>query len=61
VAILMDFFSKEHIQSNGRIKSQWRCKTCLGIDYANDLSIIDESLRKMNQILEALQVGMSLN
>ena len=41
-------------------------KTFLDLDYANDLCILDESVSKMNKILEALRVqgariGLKIN
>ena len=34
----------------------WGSKTFLNLDYAEDLSIIDENVGKMNEFLEVLQV-----
>ena len=41
-------------------------KTLLDLDYADDLSILDESVSKMNEFLEVLQVqgariGLNIN
>ena len=45
---------------------QWREKTLLDLDYADDLSILDESVSKMNKFLEVLRVqgariGLKIN
>ena len=33
---------------------KWRGKTFLDLNYADDLSILDESVNKMNELLEVL-------
>ena len=33
---------------------KWGAETLLDIDYADDLSILDESMMKMNELLEFL-------
>ena len=38
---------KEHKKGNGRPRNQMRRKTLLESDYADDLSILDESVDKM--------------
>ena len=45
---------------------KWGGKTLLDLDYADDLSILDESVSKMNEFLEVLQVkgariGLKIN
>ena len=35
---------------------KWREKTLMYLDYADDLSILDESVSKMNELLEACRV-----
>ena len=35
---------------------KWRGKTPLDLDYADDLSILDERVMKMNEFLEILRV-----
>ena len=35
---------------------QWRSKTLLDIDYSDDLSVPDENVSKMNELLEVLRV-----
>ena len=37
-------------------ESKWRGKALLDLDYADDLSILDESVNKMNESLEVLRV-----
>ena len=34
---------------------KWGRKTLLDLDYADDLSILDESVSKINELLEVLQ------
>ena len=52
----MDHFDglclKEHRKSNGRPRNQMGRKTLLDLDYADDLSVLDESVSKMNELLE---------
>ena len=35
---------------------KWEGKTFVDLDYANDLSILDESVTKMNELLKVLRV-----
>ena len=40
----------------GDLGIKWGGKTLLDLDYADDLSILDESVSKMNEILEVSRV-----
>ena len=40
----------------GEPRIKWRGKTFLELDYADDLSILDENVSKMNELLEVFQV-----
>ena len=45
---------------------KWGGKSLLDLDYADDLSILDESVSKMNEVLEVLRVqgasiGLKIN
>ena len=40
---------------------KWEGKTLLNFDYADDLSIIDESVSKMNEFLKVLRVQNSFD
>ena len=40
----------------GEHRIKWGSKTLLDLDYAYDLSILDERVRKMNELLEVLRV-----
>ena len=45
---------------------KWGGKTLLGLDYAGDLSILDESVSKMNVLLDVLwvsgvRIGLKIN
>ena len=40
----------------GDLEIKWGGKTLLDLDCAGDLSVLDESLSKMNELLEVLQV-----
>ena len=58
--ILMDSV----LRSTGKVK--WGRKTLLDLDYADDLSILDERVSKMNELFEVLRVqgakiGMKIN
>ena len=35
---------------------KWGGKTLLGLDYADDLSLLDESVRNINELLQVLRV-----
>ena len=43
---------KENRKGKGRIRNQMGRKTFLDLDYADDLSILDESVSKMKEIIE---------
>ena len=45
---------KEHSKDGGRVLNQMGNKTILNLDYANDLSILDENISKMNIVLIVL-------
>ena len=45
---------REHRKGNGR-PLKWGGKSLLDLDYADDLSILDESVSKMNELLEVLR------
>jgi hypothetical protein len=45
---------------------KWRGKALLDLDYADDLSILDENMSKMNEVLEVFQaqganIGLKIN
>jgi len=48
--ILMDFVLRSTGKSMGDCRIKWGGKTLLGLDYADDLSILDESVSKMNEL-----------
>ena len=56
----MDHFDrlclKEHRKGNGRTRNQIGRKTLLELDCSDDLSILDESVSKMNELLEVLRI-----
>ena len=39
-----------------KTESKWERKTFLALDYADDLSILDESVSKIDKLLEVLRV-----
>ena len=66
----MDHFDrlclKEHRKRNGRPLNQLWIKILLELDYADDLSTLDESVSKMNEPFEVLWVqgarmGLKIN
>jgi len=66
----MDYFDgfrlKEHRKGNGRPRNQIGRKTLLDLDYADDLNILDESVSKMDKILEvsrirSARIGLKIN
>ena len=62
----MDFVLRSTGKAIGDPGIKWGGKTLLDLDYADDLSILDESVRKMNDFLEVLQVqgtriGLKIN
>ena len=64
--ILMDFVSRSTGKAIGDHGIKWGGKTLLDLDYADDLSILDESMIKMNEVLAVLQVqgakiGLKIN
>ena len=54
--ILMDFVLRSTGKAIGDHGIKWEGKTLLDLDYADDLSILDESVSKMNEVLEVLRV-----
>jgi len=48
--ILMDFVLNSTIKTMGKHSIKWRRKTFQDLDYADDLSILNESVRKMNEL-----------
>ena len=62
--ILMGFVLRSTGKAMGDHGIKWREKTLLYLDYADGLSILDESLSKTNGLLEVLRVqgpGIGLN
>ena len=64
--ILMDFVLKSAGKAIGDHGINWGAKTLLDLDYADNLSILDESVSKMNEILKVLRVqgakiGLKIN
>ena len=64
--ILMDFFLRSTGKAMEENGIKWGGKTFLELDYADDLSILDESISKTNEFLEVLQVqgakiGLKIN
>ena len=62
--ILMDFVLRSTEKGGHRIK--WGGKSLLDLDYADDLSILDESVSRMKEVLEILRVqgariGLKIN
>ena len=63
--IFTDFGGK-YIKISGDHGIKWGGKTLLDLYYADDLSILDESVSKMNEVLEVLRVqgakiGLKIN
>ena len=54
--ILVDFVLRSTGKAMGDHGNQWGGKTLLSLDYADDLSILDESVSNMNELLEVLRV-----
>ena len=52
----MDFVLRSSGKSIGDHGIKWGGKTLLDLNYADDLSILDESVSKMNEFLEKLRV-----
>ena len=64
--ILMDIVLRSTGKTIGGHGIKWRGKTHLDLDYADDLSILDESVSKMNEVLDVLRVqggkiGLKIN
>ena len=64
--ILMDFVLRSTGKAMETIGIKWGGKKLLDLDYADDLSILDESVSKMNELLEVLRVqgariGLKIN
>ena len=64
--ILMDFILRSTGKTIGDHGIKWVGRMLLDLDYADDLSILDESLSKMNEFLEVLRVqgakiGLKIN
>ena len=54
--ILMDFVLKSTGKAIEDHIIKWGRKTILDLEYTDDLSILDESLSQVNELLEVLQV-----
>ena len=52
----MDFVLRSTGKAIGDYGIKWGGRTLLDLDYADDLSILDESVSKMNEFLEVLRV-----
>ena len=70
IPLYMDHFDglrlKEYKKVIGDHRIKWGGKMLLDLDYADDLSILDESVSKMNEFLEVLRVqgakiGLKIN
>ena len=48
----MDFVSRSTGKAIGEHRIKWGGKTLLDLDYADDLSILDESCSEMNELLD---------
>ena len=64
--ILMDFVLRSTGKAIGDHEIKWGGKTLMDLDYADDLSILDESASKMSEFLEVLRVqgariGLKIN
>ena len=62
----MDFVLRSTGKAMGDHGIIWGGKTLLDLDYADNLSIIDENVSKMNELLEVLRVqdariGLKIN
>ena len=53
---LIDFISRSTGKAMGDHGIKWRGKTLLDLNYADDLSILDESKSKLNKLVEVLRV-----
>ena len=54
--ILMDFVLMSTGKATGDHGMKWGGRTLLDLDYADDLSTLDESVSKMNEPLEVLRL-----
>jgi len=54
--ILLDLVFRSTAKAMTEHRIKWGSKTFPDLDYADDLSILDESLSKTNRLLEVLQV-----
>ena len=52
----MDFVLRSTGKAMGDHGTKWGRKTPLDLDFADNLSILDESVSKMNEFLEVLRV-----
>ena len=52
----MEFLLKRTEKEMGEREIKWGSKTLLGLDYADDLSITDENVSKINELFEVLRV-----
>ena len=52
---MLDFISRSTGKAIGDYGIKWEGKCLLDLDYADDLSILDETVFKMNEILEVLR------
>ena len=64
--VLMDFVLRSTGKAIGDHGIKWGGKTLLDLDYADDLSILDESVSKINEFLGVLRVqgsriGLKIN
>ena len=64
--ILMDFVLRSKGKAMGDHRIKWGGKTLLALDYTDDLSTLDESVSKMNELLGELRVqgariGLEIN
>ena len=55
-AFLINFVLRSTGKAVGEDAIKWRGKTFLDLDFTDDLSILGESVSKMNKLLEVLQV-----
>ena len=52
--IFMNSVLRNTANETGEHRIKWGSKTLLDLDYADDLCILDESLSKMNELIEIL-------
>ena len=53
---LMDFILRSTGKAMGENGIKWGGKTFLDLDYSDDLSILDETVSKMNELIQVLRV-----